>query len=44
VRYATMHKGRPAWETWIFGPGDCAESRVLSGWKVSVDQLFAGLI
>jgi Uma2 family endonuclease len=44
VRYATKHKGRPAWETWIFGPGDFAESRVLPGWKVSVDQLFAGLI
>lgn len=44
VRYATVHKGRPAWETWIFGSGDIAESRVLPGWKVSVDELFAGLI
>lgn len=44
VRYATEHKGRPAWETWIFSSGDFAESRVLPGWKVSVDELFAGLI
>ena len=43
VRYATTHKGQPAWETWIFGSGDFAESRVLPGWKVSVDELFAGL-
>lgn len=44
VRYAKMHKGRPAWETWIFSSGDVAESRVLPGWKVSVDELFQGLI
>jgi Uma2 family endonuclease len=43
VRYATMPKGRPAWETWIFSSGDLAESRVLPGWKVSVDELFEGL-
>ena len=44
VRYATVHKGKPAWEAWIFSSGDIAESRVLPGWKVSVDQLFTGLI
>ena len=44
VRYATTYKGRPAWETWIFSSGDVAESRVLPGWKVSVDELFQGLV
>ncbi len=43
VRYATMHKGKLAWEAWVFSSGDSAESRVLAGWKVSVDDLFAGL-
>ncbi len=44
VRYATEGKGRPAWETWRYSNGDAAESRVLAGWQVSVDELFAGLI
>ncbi|HET6893027.1 MAG TPA: Uma2 family endonuclease, partial [Pyrinomonadaceae bacterium] len=44
VRYATVHKGKPAWEAWLFSSGDFAESRVLPGWKVSVDDLFVGLI
>jgi len=44
VRYATTRKGRPAWEIWRYSPGDTAESRVLPGWSVSVDELFAGLI
>jgi Uma2 family endonuclease len=44
VRYATLHKVRPIWETSIFRSGDFAESRVLLGWKVSVDELFQGLI
>ena len=43
VRYATLHKGKPAWEAWVFSSGDFAESRVLPGWKVSVDELFEGL-
>jgi Uma2 family endonuclease len=43
VRYATVHKGKPSWEAWVFSSGDFAESRVLPGWKVSVDELFAGL-
>ncbi len=42
VRYATLIKGRPAWEIWVFSSGDVAESRVLPGWKVSVDELFKG--
>ena len=44
VRYATAHKGTPAWEIWRYSQGDWAESRVLEGWRVSVDELFAGLI
>ncbi len=44
VRYATEGKGRPAWETWRYSKGDAAESRVLAGWQVSVDELFAGLV
>ena len=44
VRYATLHQGRPAWETWRYSKGDSAASRVLEGWRVSVDELFEGLI
>ncbi len=44
VRYATERKGKPAWETWRYSKGDLAESRVLAGWQVSVDQLFEGLV
>ena len=44
VRYATERNGRPAWETWRYSKGDLAESRVLAGWQVSVDELFAGLV
>jgi Uma2 family endonuclease len=44
VRYAFMRKGQPAWESWLYSPGDKAESRVLQGWSVAVDELFAGLI
>ena len=44
VRYATRSdQGLPAWEGWIFAIGDLAKSRVLSGWAVSVEELFAGL-
>ncbi|MCM3870974.1 MAG: Uma2 family endonuclease [Pyrinomonadaceae bacterium] len=44
VRYATERKGKPAWETWRYSKGDLAESRVLAGWQVSVDELFDGLV
>ncbi len=44
VRYATERKGKPAWETWSYAGGDSAESRVLPGWRVSVDELFEGLV
>src|SRR3984893_3140081 len=41
VRYAVERANRPAWEIWRFSSGDSAESRVLEGWSVSVDELFA---
>ena len=44
VRYATVRKNKPAWEEWLFTKGDWAESRVLPGWRVSVDELFADLM
>jgi len=44
VRYAIDNKGKPAWEGWRYSKGDTAESRVLEGWRVSVDELFAGLV
>lgn len=40
---STKPGGLPAWEVVIYGPGQSAKSRVLEGWSVSVDQLFAGL-
>lgn len=43
VRHAATRDGWPAWETRLHGAGDEAESRVLAGWRVSVDDLFAGL-
>jgi len=44
ARYAIDHEGKPAWEGWRYSKGDKAESRVLEGWRVSVDELFEGLI
>jgi Uma2 family endonuclease len=44
VRYAVDREGKPAWEGWRYSPGDTAESRVLEGWRVSVDELFEGLV
>jgi Uma2 family endonuclease len=44
VRYAIDHEGKPAWEGWCYSKGNTAESRVLEGWRVSVDELFEGLI
>jgi Uma2 family endonuclease len=44
VRYSTTtDKGSPAWEGWLFSSGDLAKSKVLSGWEVSVEEIFAGL-
>jgi Uma2 family endonuclease len=44
VRHATEHKGKPTWERRRYFKGEVAESRVLEGWRVSVDELFEGLI
>jgi len=44
VRYQVVHEGSPGWQIIRFERGDFAESRVLNGWNVSVDELFAGLI
>lgn len=43
VRNASLHEGRQVWEGWRYSTGEMAESKVLQGWKVSVDDLFAGL-
>lgn len=32
------------WERQLYSAGQCASSRVLDGWQVSVDELFAGLL
>jgi Uma2 family endonuclease len=44
VRYAAEHKGKPVWEGLLYSTGEMAESRVLNGWRVSVDELFEGLV
>ena len=44
VRHAVERKGQPAWESFSYAKGDTAESRVLAGWRVSVDDLFANLV
>lgn len=44
VRYATEHKGKPVWEGQPYSSGEMADSRVLNGWRVSVDELFEGLV
>lgn len=44
VRHAVAGRPLPAWEVHRYGAGEWAESRVLAGWRVSVDELFAGLV
>ena len=44
VRHPVIKENFPAWESVQYGKGEWAESRVLSGWRVSVDELFAGLV
>ena len=36
--------GLPRWEVMVCASGESAESRVLAGWSVSVDRLFADLV
>jgi Uma2 family endonuclease len=43
VRHAASQKGRPVWEHCRYAQGEMAESRVLPGWAVSVEALFAEL-
>lgn len=44
VRCATEREGRPVWEGLRYFKSEVAESRVLEGWRVPVDELFEGLI
>jgi Uma2 family endonuclease len=43
VRHASKVGETPVWEGWRYPRGYNAKSRVLNGWEISVDQLFAGL-
>ena len=44
VRCATERDGKPVWEGLRYFNGEVAESRVLEGWRVPVDELFEGLV
>lgn len=44
VRVSGTRDGRPVWERSGYAAGEWAESEMLAGWKVCVDELFAGLI
>ena len=44
VRRRVMKESFLAWEAVRYGKDEIAESRVLNGWRVSVDELFAGLV
>ena len=44
VRYKIMKGSFPDWQVLQYRKGEWAESRVLEGWRVSVDELFAGLV
>jgi Uma2 family endonuclease len=44
VRYAREQDNQPYWLIHRYEKGEFAESEVLKGWRVSVDELFAGLI
>jgi Uma2 family endonuclease len=44
VRNATLRDELPAWEMRRFTAGEWADSQVLPDWRVSVDELFAGLV
>ena len=43
VRYARQQDHQPFWLVHRYGKGEWAESEVLKGWQVSVDELFEGL-
>lgn len=44
VRHASKAGERPVWEIFRYSRGYKAKSRVLEGYEVSVDDLFAGLL
>ena len=44
VRQRIIRDNFPAWQIVRYGKGEWAESRILSGLRVSVDELFAGLV
>src|SRR5262245_50745254 len=44
VRYARQQNNQPVWLFRRYGKGEWAESEVLNGWRVSVDELFEGLV
>jgi Uma2 family endonuclease len=44
VGNARLQDNQPFWETRRYESGESADSEVLNGWRVSVDELFAGLI
>ncbi len=44
VRYARMRDNRPSWRIHRYARGEVAESEVLNGWQVPVDDLFQGLV
>lgn len=44
IRNAAVRNDKPSWEIRRYGAGEWAESKVLAGWRVSVDELFAGLV
>ncbi len=43
VRHASSYEGFPVWERYVYSRGEFAKSRVLEGWEVSVDEIFANL-
>lgn len=44
VRYAQRRDNQLYWRIHRYEKGEFAESEVLSGWRVSVDELFEGLV
>ena len=44
VRVRVPGEPLPTWEVIRYGKGEVAQSRVLEGWRVSVDELFGGLV
>ena len=44
VRHPKERSDTLVWEIYIYSRGEHAKSRVLDGWEVSVDEMFAGLV